>query len=396
MHQLPEIHGICFVIRAAEKELTPFYEKIIKNWLSIFPKKAVENVFFIFTHSADCKWTPGAVTVTIKRVIKELEKAHDVKIPFSNSNICVIDNRSIKWMIAIKNGLSCPKLGEEELKACWNTSKMNLQRLLDTLAVTQVLTKKEIMLSKLLKEIGLLLQNESIESMDAKTLQKLLIESIFKIIMTSKSSDGHGSGGAAAPLGLPKLIEGLGLVKRAVKNEELKNKIDQLTELTTTEPKPSSQGMPPPRPEPPAPRPITPPAEVMLPQIETRRPQPPMRLPLPHITLPPPPTQDYPYQEDDEDRDEMEVSRLPPSPDTESYQSQLLMDIAEGIADNCEQGDLNSTYASELSSIQRAIAASSPGNIDFKDLTQALRVFEHNPKIGSKTKSNIREFLSEL
>ena len=96
------------------------------------------------------------------------------------------------------------------------------------------------------------------------------------------------------------------------------------------------------------------------------------------------------------DDSESEEDEIPPKPTHVNID--LLEQIAEGLADNCEQGDLTSIYEAELSSVRRAyeFPDTLKDQARLKDLAQALRVFEHNPKIGMMTKRNIRTFLDSI
>uniref|UniRef100_A0AC35GHL4 G domain-containing protein n=1 Tax=Panagrolaimus sp. PS1159 TaxID=55785 RepID=A0AC35GHL4_9BILA len=427
--QLPEIHGICFVLKASKTEMPNFIEKVITNTLTLFPKKAVQNVFFIFTHVNETHFTSGTGAAKIKQIIANFQKTYEAKIRYSVENICLIDNLGMRWLIAIKNGLSRPPLKETELQASWNESKKQLHKIIKSASELPGITKNEIVQCRLLKEIGIMLQGESIQSAEAKKLQHVLNDGIFKLTIISKLDNIIEKNAAATvPISLTKLIEGLLLIKRAVKSEELKQKINELSKYNnasavlvenvvspTKNPTPTisersnsiddDDDRIPPEPVLPIiipqkllPRevPIFP--QQPLPHPETIiHPQPPPRFiaPPPPPIAPETPQADYPQGEEFNDEDgEYEIVQKPQVP--QSRQLELLEDIAEGIKDNCEQGDLTNIYASELASIHRAVSAPTPDDIDLKDLSQALKVFEHNPKIGHRTKNNIREYLNGL
>jgi hypothetical protein len=389
---LPEIHGICFVLRSSNEELTNFIEKIINNSLSVFPKKAVSNVFFIFTHANECHFTAGNASAKIRQIIRNFETSYDAKIRYSVENICLVDNLGMRLLIAKKNGLSHPPIKETDVKACWDESKKQLDKILNAASSLPGITRNEIIQCRLLKEIAVLLQTEIISSSEAKTLQNVLSDAIFKVTIFPKLENALSQSGN--PLPLPKIIEGLGLLKRSIRLEELKNKI---VELEKTNAEFVSQIIPE-RPPSPIEDPVHIPPEPVLPVIipqprqtiipQQPLPRPDMPQPPPRFNPPPPPDAPQPDYVEDYDLDDIRKS-------TTLQSMQLLHDIAEGIEENCEQGDLTNIYASELKSIQKAVA-SSPEDIDLKDLSQALKVFEHNPKIGSRTKGNIREFLNGL
>uniref|UniRef100_A0A914P8H3 G domain-containing protein n=1 Tax=Panagrolaimus davidi TaxID=227884 RepID=A0A914P8H3_9BILA len=423
--QLPEIHGICFVIKASKTEMPNFIEKVITNTLTLFPKKAVQNVFFIFTHVNETHFTSGTGAAKIKQIIANFEKTYEAKIRYSVENICLIDNLGMRWLIAIKNGLSRPPLKETELQASWNESKKQLDKIIKSASELPGITKDEIVQCRLLKEIGIMLQGENIQSAEAKKLQHVLNDGIFKLTIISKLDNIIQTNAATAvPISLTKLIEGLLLIKRAVKSEELKQKINELSKynnaVETVVPIPTKNPTPtisersnsiddnesiPPEPVLPIiiPQKLLPREDPIpqqqhpLPRPETIHPQPPPRFipPPPPPIAPETPQADYPQGEFNDEDDEYEIVQKAPIP--QSRQLELLEDIAEGIKENCEQqGDLINIYASELASIQRAVSAPTPDSIDLKDLTQALKVFEHNPKIGHRTKNNIREYLNGL
>uniref|UniRef100_A0A914Z3F4 AIG1-type G domain-containing protein n=1 Tax=Panagrolaimus superbus TaxID=310955 RepID=A0A914Z3F4_9BILA len=421
LQHLPEIHGICFVIKASKEEVPNFIEKIIKNTLTLFPKKAVSNCFFIFTHANQTHFTSGTGSAKIKQIISNFEQTYDARIRYSVENICILDNLGMRWLIAIKNRLSCPPLKEVELKACWNESKKQLEKIMATVAELPGITKDEILQCRMLTEIGIMLQAEIISTSEANTLQHVLNDGIYKIVIISKwnNSEGHHHlRSNSPPITMSKLIEGLSLIKRAVKNEELKQKIDQINQLHVLEVIPTvvPERVPTPIEDPIPPEPILPiiiPQKPLRPETIHHPQQPHIARPetipqvSPHFKIPPPPPTsppetpqidyfDRPSEEDnnDDDDDEIQEAQKPSMP--ESRQLELLEDIADGIKDNCEQGDLTNIYESELKSIQKAVSATSFDHIDFKDLIQALRVFEHNPKIGHKTKTNIKEYLNGL
>jgi GTPase SAR1 family protein len=418
--QLPEIHGICFVIKASKTEMPNFIEKVITNTLTLFPKKAVQNVFFIFTHVNETHFTSGTGAAKIKQIIANFQKTYEAKIRYSVENICLIDNLGMRWLIAVKNGLSRPPLKETELQASWNESKKQLDKIIKSASELPGITKDEIVQCRLLKEIGIMLQGESIQSAEAKKLQHVLNDGIFKLTIISKLDNIIQTNAATAPISLTKLIEGLALIKRAVKSEDLKQKINELSKynnaavLVQTVPKNPTPTISersnsiddddddriPPEPVLPIiiPQKLLPREDPIpqLPRPETIHPQPPPRFiaPPPPPIAPETPQADYPQGEFNDEDDEYEIIQKPPIP--QSRQLELLEDIADGIKDNCEQGDLTNIYASEIASIDRAVSAPTPDSIDLKDLSQALKVFEHNPKIGHRTKNNIREYLNGL
>uniref|UniRef100_A0A914PZH9 AIG1-type G domain-containing protein n=1 Tax=Panagrolaimus davidi TaxID=227884 RepID=A0A914PZH9_9BILA len=95
-----ELHALCFVLKPNESKLTIGLETTMRLLLSIFPKKALDSVLFLFTNSRGTFYKPGDTTGPITKLITDLQKECGANINFGRSNIFCTDNEGFRYLCA--------------------------------------------------------------------------------------------------------------------------------------------------------------------------------------------------------------------------------------------------------------------------------------------------------
>uniref|UniRef100_A0AC35GKT4 AIG1-type G domain-containing protein n=1 Tax=Panagrolaimus sp. PS1159 TaxID=55785 RepID=A0AC35GKT4_9BILA len=95
-----ELHALCFVLKPNESKLTIGLETTMRLLLSIFPKKALDSVLFLFTNSRGTFYKPGDTTGPITKLITDLQKECGANINFGRNNIFCTDNEGFRYLCA--------------------------------------------------------------------------------------------------------------------------------------------------------------------------------------------------------------------------------------------------------------------------------------------------------
>uniref|UniRef100_A0AC35FNH3 AAA+ ATPase domain-containing protein n=1 Tax=Panagrolaimus sp. PS1159 TaxID=55785 RepID=A0AC35FNH3_9BILA len=95
-----ELHALCFVLKPNESKLTVGLETTMRLLLSIFPKKALDSVLFLFTNSRGTFYKPGDTTGPITKLITDLQNECGANLNFGRKNIFCTDNEGFRYLCA--------------------------------------------------------------------------------------------------------------------------------------------------------------------------------------------------------------------------------------------------------------------------------------------------------
>lgn len=103
--QLDELNAICFLLKAEESRVTPYFQYCITEILSRLDKSAAENLIFVFTNTRGSDYHPGETLASLRIVVDEISaKPPHVKIPI-DSNIFCFDNEAFRILVALQQNV---------------------------------------------------------------------------------------------------------------------------------------------------------------------------------------------------------------------------------------------------------------------------------------------------
>src|SRR5690606_20117778 len=101
--KLDAIHGICIVLKSNQQKLSHEMENCLRGLLSLFPKSAVNNIFYLFTH---CRGTLGGIGDAVDPLMVFAEKfkeSHDIQLKFLKDRMFCSENEPFQYLIAFQN-----------------------------------------------------------------------------------------------------------------------------------------------------------------------------------------------------------------------------------------------------------------------------------------------------
>ena len=142
MKTLDVIHGICIVLKSNEQKFSSAMEKYLSDLLSIFPKTAVNNIFYLFTHSREIFRGIGHTNNFLKIFAKNFKLLHGVELEFSEDRIFYSESYAFEYLIAFQNRYYCREK-DEYLKDMWNRTSRNINRFLKEIkTITPILVSE--------------------------------------------------------------------------------------------------------------------------------------------------------------------------------------------------------------------------------------------------------------
>ncbi|CAG7711416.1 unnamed protein product, partial [Allacma fusca] len=161
---VPEIHGICILLKPNNARLTIVFQFCIKELLTHLHRDASKNIVFCFTNARSTFYKPGDTLSALKRLLSENK---DVEIPISKHTMYCMDNEAFRFLAAVKNGIEFSDNDRINFSASWDKSVEETDRLLEQDKVTlgnnrKVLDSLNDMKSNYTHEVNIL--KESISS----------------------------------------------------------------------------------------------------------------------------------------------------------------------------------------------------------------------------------------
>ncbi|KAE9547802.1 hypothetical protein FO519_008989 [Halicephalobus sp. NKZ332] len=180
IHQIgrfTEIHGICIMVKENTSRLTTEFLFGINEILSSLSRSAINNIFFIVTHSSSSGFTPGQVATPLKSYIQELNKERKLDIKFDKNVFC-IDNESFRFQIGWNKSPQFQEANKGKVgryEESWKESRdsvfglfktmylMNAHQTEDTLGVARASTIIQCIIGPLSTVMNLITQGSSKE-----------------------------------------------------------------------------------------------------------------------------------------------------------------------------------------------------------------------------------------
>ena len=130
MKKLDSIHGICIVLKSNQQKLGSEMETCLRDLFSLFPKSAVDNIFYLFTHCRGTFMHIGDAINPLMAFAEKFKASHDIKLQFVGNRMFCSESEPFQYLIALQNNYH---FREEDpyLKDMWSTTANNISRFLD-------------------------------------------------------------------------------------------------------------------------------------------------------------------------------------------------------------------------------------------------------------------------
>ena len=228
--EIDYLNAICFVIPSNISKLTQSFEMLLRDLLSLFPKAALKNVFFIFTYSNSSFFTIGDTRKPIEEFIRNYKESNSAEIPFGPQNVCCVDSEAFMYFIANKESYEYHNRDRESFRLSWDKSKEAIEKFLQQLEELEPSKTAEICMNFELQKIaGVLLRNQENDE-NMKALVPHLLTKIRKVSLTSKFNSNRTENTDGPDQKLSEIFEGLFLCGKSVKNADLQQSIDNFIE----------------------------------------------------------------------------------------------------------------------------------------------------------------------
>uniref|UniRef100_A0A914Y1A5 G domain-containing protein n=1 Tax=Panagrolaimus superbus TaxID=310955 RepID=A0A914Y1A5_9BILA len=125
-----ELHGICILLKSSDTKLTTEYKFCLNEVLMHLHRKALDNVFFIITHSQGSNYLPGNSFTTLQAYLKELKSKKGIEITLTPKKLFCIDNEAFRFQCAYKQLPEFQSYDYSTYKKSWKQSRMATMKLL--------------------------------------------------------------------------------------------------------------------------------------------------------------------------------------------------------------------------------------------------------------------------
>ena len=124
--ELTHLDAICLILKsnkACLDTLQPNFTRLIH----LLGPAAHRNIIFCFTHAHTRFFTPGSAATVIRRI---LDSPSMEDIPFSRENSFFFDNRALRYLLVLKDGIHLNNIDPAEYTAAWSECVAESNRLL--------------------------------------------------------------------------------------------------------------------------------------------------------------------------------------------------------------------------------------------------------------------------
>jgi len=125
---LDEINGIVVLLKPNNARLTVMFSFCIKELLTHLHRDACRNIVFCFTNARSTFYRPGDTMPALREL---LAKSRDVDIKLTKETIFCIDNESVRFLAALKQGIKFDEEQTKQYAVSWETSVKETERLVD-------------------------------------------------------------------------------------------------------------------------------------------------------------------------------------------------------------------------------------------------------------------------
>ncbi|XP_055341853.1 uncharacterized protein LOC129590576 [Paramacrobiotus metropolitanus] len=122
-----KINGICILLKPNNSRLNIMFRFCIKELLTHLHRDACHNIAFVFTNARSTFYRPGDTFPILKKRIKE---SNGVDIELSSATIYCVDSEAVRFMAALKQGVTFSQTDEENFMKSWEKSVEETERLL--------------------------------------------------------------------------------------------------------------------------------------------------------------------------------------------------------------------------------------------------------------------------
>ena len=123
---LDELHCICILFKPDTARLTVLFEYCIKELLTNLHQDACRNVVTCFTNCRGTLYRPGDTLSTLREFIRD----KTTQLELSKETIYCIDNECVRYLAAIKSGLSFNSSQRSSYYESWKKSAKEIDRLM--------------------------------------------------------------------------------------------------------------------------------------------------------------------------------------------------------------------------------------------------------------------------
>ena len=123
-----EIHGICILMKPNNARLSATFKFCIKELLMHFHRDACKNIVFCFTNARGTFYQPGDTLPALRELIAS---STDIDLPLCRETIYCIDNESVRFLAALKQGVKFTKDEKKNYSTSWETSLRETERLIN-------------------------------------------------------------------------------------------------------------------------------------------------------------------------------------------------------------------------------------------------------------------------
>uniref|UniRef100_A0AC34R5C7 Uncharacterized protein n=1 Tax=Panagrolaimus sp. JU765 TaxID=591449 RepID=A0AC34R5C7_9BILA len=151
----PEIHAIIFVLKSNQSKLTPEFELAMRSLLSIFPKSAVQNIFFFYTFSVGTFFAIGDVMGPLVEFSKKFKATQSLAIPVGADRGFCIDSESFRYLLAKNQKIQYSTRKEKDFAYSWDKSAESIAEFTNALKDLPPIQGKEIVFAENLVKTAL-------------------------------------------------------------------------------------------------------------------------------------------------------------------------------------------------------------------------------------------------
>ncbi|CAF3221038.1 unnamed protein product [Rotaria sp. Silwood2] len=131
INQYEHLNGICLLFRPNNVRLTINFRFCFKEILTHLHINVKDNLMFIFTNGRSTFYRPGSTTPLIRTLIKDLNDAWKVEIPFNKENTFMFDNEAFRFLATYKNGIKFSTEEVNNFSKSWEISVTEFTRLIE-------------------------------------------------------------------------------------------------------------------------------------------------------------------------------------------------------------------------------------------------------------------------
>ncbi|UJR36905.1 hypothetical protein I4U23_029618 [Adineta vaga] len=128
VNNLTHLNAICILMKPNTTRLNVFFRECFLQLYDFLGDDAREKILFCFTNARSTFYTPGNTAPLLKQLLQSLPGK---QIPFTKQNTFCFENISIRYLVAVENGIKFDNDQKQICKDSWKRSSGEAERLLD-------------------------------------------------------------------------------------------------------------------------------------------------------------------------------------------------------------------------------------------------------------------------